>query len=395
MHAPIVAAALLVAQSWPGLWGLSRNADVAGAATAPSAFKELWRRPTAGGYSEIAVGSRGLFTMELRDGVDHLVAIDPATGRDQWSAPFGTTYKGHDGSDDGPIATPAVDGDLVFAVGPHGVIAAFDAATGRERWRHDLVAEFSTRLPAYGFGASPLVEQGLVIVPTAGPESRGLLAFERATGKLAWNAAHAKTPAYSSAVAATIGGVRQVIAAAGDRVFAVSPRDGRVIWSIAGLGPDQALSNPPIVLPNDRVLYSSWEQSVLLRVTTSGATQQASEVWRSTRLRSYNGPTVHRDGSLFAFAGPFLVCADAATGEIRWRERIGDGTLIGLGPHLLVLGQTSGELLVVRAAADRYAEVSRRRVFTPDVRSVTGPSLADGRMFLRNLREMVAFELAR
>jgi hypothetical protein len=31
------------------------------------------------------------------------------------------------------------------------------------------------------------------------------------------------------------------------------------------------------------------------------------------------------------------------------------------------------------------------RVFTPDVMSVTGPSFAAGRLFVRNVREMAAF----
>jgi len=35
----------------------------------------------------------------------------------------------------------------------------------------------------------------------------------------------------------------------------------------------------------------------------------------------------------------------------------------------------------------------RARVFTPDVISVTGPTFIDGRLYLRNLREMAAFSL--
>jgi len=63
------------------------------------------------------------------------------------------------------------------------------------------------------------------------------------------------------------------------------------------------------------------------------------------------------DGLLFAVVGPQLVCADAATGEVRWRERTGEGT--------------------------------------PGVTSVTGPSYADGRLYVRNLREMAGFALTR
>ena len=353
--------------------------------------KELWRRRSAGGYAEVAVADGRAITMELRDGTDFVVALDAATGRERWAVRVGPTFKGHDGSADGPIATPAIDGDLVFAAGPHGVLVALDAATGTERWRHDLVREFGATVPAYGFAPSPLVEGGLVLITTGGPNSRGLLAFERATGRLAWNTAHARAVGYSSPVLAMLAGTRQVVAAAGDRVFAVSPRDGTLLWSIAGLGADKELSNPPIVLPGDRVLYSSWDESVMLRIARQGSALVATELWRSPRLRAYNGPTVHRDGLLFAFVGPWLVCADATTAEIRWREKIGEGTLVGLGAHLLVLGQTSWDLRVVRASADGHAELSRTRVFTPEVTSVTGPAIAGGTIYLRNLQEIAAF----
>jgi len=377
--------------SWPGLWGPSRNGESAAGPTSLAPANELWRRKSAGGYAEVAVADGRAITMELREGSDFVVALDAATGRERWAVRVGQTYKGHDGSADGPIATPAIDGDLVFAAGPHGMLVALDAATGAERWRHDLVREFGVKVPAYGFAASPLVENGLVVIATGGPDSRGLLAFERATGRLAWNTAHAKAVGYSSPVLATLAGTRQVVAAAGDRVFAVSPRDGTLLWSIAGLGADKELSNPPIVLPGDRVLYSSWDESVMLKIARQGSALTAAELWRSPRLRAYNGPTVHRDGLLFAFVGPWLVCADAATAEIRWREKIGEGTLVGLGAHLLVLGQTSGELRMVRASPDGYAELSRTRVFTPEVTSVTGPAIADGKIYLRNLQEIAAF----
>src|SRR4029078_9823421 len=209
---------------WPGLWGASRNGEAAAPpASLPAAGKELWRLPVTGGYSEVAIAGGRAVSMELRDGQDFVVALDAATGREQWSARVAQTYKRHnatdagriarqeiDESDSGLIRAPAIDGPDVFAVGTNGHLVALDAATGKERWRHDLVAEFDAEIPGWGFGSSPLVEGTLVIVATGGRKSRGLLAFERSNGRLAWQAPHHKTPAYSSAVAANIAAVYPV-----------------------------------------------------------------------------------------------------------------------------------------------------------------------------------------
>jgi hypothetical protein len=50
-------------------------------------------------------------------------------------------------------------------------------------------------------------------------------------------------------------------------------------------------------------------------------------------------------------------------------------------------------LRIVRASPAGYEELSRMRVFTPEVMSVTGPSFAGGRLFVRNVREMGAFRM--
>jgi outer membrane protein assembly factor BamB len=332
--------------------------------------------------------------MELRNGEDFVVSLDAATGKEQWSTRVGPTYRGHDGSDDGPIATPAIAGDAVFATGPNGHLLALDAATGKERWRHDLTRDFGASIPGWGFGSSPLVEGNLIVIPTGGEKSRGLLAFDRRTGRQVWSAPHVKATTYSSAVTAEIGGIRQIVAGAGDGVFGVSPEDGRLIWRAAGPGGSVEVANSPVILPGDRVLLTYWQESVMLKVSRTGGTLTAAEVWRSPMLRGANGPTIYRDGFLYGFAGAQLVCVQADTGAVRWRERTGAGTLVGAGSTLLFLNQSTGDLRLHRASPDAFAEQLSARVLTPDVTAVTGPSVTGSRVFIRNIREIAAYEIA-
>jgi outer membrane protein assembly factor BamB len=272
------------------------------------------------------------------------------------------------------------------------VLVALDLNTGRERWRHDLQSAFGAAMPGWGFAASPLVEGPLVIVPTGGAKSRGLLAFDRASGKLRWSALPGIGAGYSSAVAATLAGTRQIIVFRGDRVAAVSPTDGRELWSIPGLGPNEEILNSPIVLPNDQVLLTHSKESWLVKITQRQNRLAAEDVWRSSRFRASLSPTIHLNGHLYAFSAGQLVCADVKTGEIRWRERTGDGTLAAAGTTLfLVTG--AGDLIIANASPDGYREVSRTRAFTSGGTTVTGPSIANGRVYLRSTREIAAFAL--
>lgn len=380
-------------QLWPGLWGPTRNGNAGADARTPKRFRELWRHKSAGGYSEVVSDGSRAFTLEMKDGQDFAVAFDARTGKELWRTRIADTYRGHDGSHDGPISTPMVMNGDVVAYGPNGHLVVMDAATGKEKWRQDLAKSQGITSPAYGVGSSPLVEGNLVIVYGGGEKTGGLFAFDRTTGKQVWHAAHSKTPAYSSAVSATLGGVRQIVAAAGDRVFGVSPADGRLLWSVAGSSPGEEVSNSPLVLPDDRVLLSFWGEAVMLKVAREGETLTAKELWRSPRIRNVHGPTIYRSGYLYGFGGPILVCVDAATGDVKWRQRTYEGSLVGLGDHLLLLGRGSGELLVVRASPDGYAEVTKHPVFNPGSTSITGPSVAGARVFLRNVEEIVALQI--
>jgi outer membrane protein assembly factor BamB len=379
------------ASGWPGLWGPSRNAITPALPSPPRSATHLWHRTSQGGYSELAAVGDRVITMDLRDGVDHVVALDADTGRDIWTARLGPTYRGHDGSESGPIATPTIDGGDVFAVGPHGVIVALDLNTGRERWRHDLVASFGAEMPGWGFAASPLVDGQLVIVVGGGAKSQGLLAFDRSSGTLRWSALPGLSPGYSSAVAATLAGTRQVIVVR-DRVAAVSPTDGRELWSSRSLGGPEEILNSAIVLPDDRVLLTHAKESWLLRIARRDNRFVAEEVWRSSRVRILMSPTIYVNGSLYGFSGEQLVCIDPATAEIRWRERTGDGTLAAAGTTLFLITR-SGDFILAEASSDGYHESFRTRAFSSGGSTVTGPSIATGRVYLRSTREIAAFAL--
>ncbi len=385
------------AGDWPQLWGPTVTAAVDAASPGGSvSLRELWRRPIGSGFSAISVvGERG-YTGESDGTSDHAIAFDVRSGRSLWRAALGATYRGHDGSRDGPIATPAVSDGRVFMAGPHGLLVALDAASGRELWRKDLLGELKLKAPSYGFGASPIVVKDRVVLQVGGAEKSGLVAFDAASGTLAWSALHSETKndsaGYTMAVPATIGGERQLVVTAHDRVFSVRAEDGALVWSHP-LGEAEEPTRAPLVLPEDRVLVSRGTSSSLLKLGREGGAWKASEVWKSPRLKGGLSPTVHEGGSLFGFGGQYLLCVDAATGELRWREKTNSGALIRVGRHLVLLGEQSGLLRLAEAAPAGFVEVARATAFNAGAQSTTGPSYADGRIFVRNVEEMVAFEL--
>lgn len=381
------------AGDWPGLWGPDRDARVAGPLElAPAAqLKEVWRRPLGKGFSEVAVAGGKGYTMFSDGDVDYLDAFDLPTGKELWRSRLDATYRGHDGSLDGPISTPVFAGGRLFALDTWGKLFAFDQATGRELWRLDLKAELGAAAPFWGFATTPLPLGGRLVVQAGGAERNNLVALDPATGKTIWSAQAASGTGYSSPVLMTLAGVPQIVAAAQDKVFAVRPQDGAVLWSAPSLGESR---QSPVPLPGDRLLLTNWYETSVLQVTAEGGAWKVRELWRKPAFKTTYSPAVYRQGYLYGMNGSFLTCLDVETGAPRWRERIYNASLLLAGGYLAVIGEQSGDFRLVEATPEGFRQRLKARVFTPGALSMTGPMFVGGRFLLRNGEEMVLLEIA-
>lgn len=89
--------------------------------------------------------------------------------------------------------------------------------------------------------------------------------------------------------------------------------------------------------------------------------------------------------------GTFLKCAEAATGKLRWSNRIYRGFAALAGDTLVVLSESSGYLRLIGADPAAYRELSRLQVLEP-ARSGTPPAIAGTRIYVRNLEDVVALD---
>jgi outer membrane protein assembly factor BamB len=103
--------------------------------------------------------------------------------------------------------------------------------------------------------------------------------------------------------------------------------------------------------------------------------------------------SVLRQGYIYGLDEAILACLDAATGELQWKGgRYGYGQILLAGDHLLVLTE-DGDVALVTATPERFDEVAT----FPAIEGKTWnhPIIVGGRLIVRNLREMAAFDLRR
>jgi outer membrane protein assembly factor BamB len=120
-------------------------------------------------------------------------------------------------------------------------------------------------------------------------------------------------------------------------------------------------------------------------------------LWASDEvLTNHYATSIHRDGVLYGFHGrqefgQSLRAVDLRTGKVRWsQERYLAGSLILAGDRLLILRET-GELVLAAASPASYQQLARAIILPGPVRPF--PALADGRLYARNEKTLVAVDL--
>jgi outer membrane protein assembly factor BamB len=352
----------------------------------------VWRAPVGAGFSSVSVAGGSLYTLWDEGGKQFLVSLDAATGKEIWRRHLGAAFTNHYG--DGPRSTPLVDGPLVFAVGTDGLLLAADRKTGEPKWQHDLVKDYGSALPSYGLSSSPLVVDGKLIIE-AGAEGASFIAFDKGSGKVAWKAG-GDNPAYSSPIEITIDGVTQIVFWSAHGLHAVSADEGTVLWdypweTFCPVTGDPLNTATPIYMPPDRIFLSSGSGAAAIRIARADAIFAVETLWESEQMRSDVNTSLLLGDHIYGFDRGTLKSLDATTGEVKWKARgFGRGSLIAADGTLIVLGE-AGNLALVDATPDAYTERATAQILAS--KNWTAPSLAGGKLYLRNHEEIVCIDL--
>jgi len=349
--------------------------------------REVWRIPIGAGFSGISVVGDRLYTMDSDEETEYALCLDAATGKTLWRVPVGPLFK--DGNGDGPRAAPTVEGDRVYVLGSRGHLAALKRDSGEVVWKLEYAEAFGSELPIWAFTSAPLIEGELLIMETGGSGEQAVAALDKHSGEVRWTAQGA-TIAYSSPIALDLGGRRQLVFLLKEKLVALD-RDGKELWSFPW-APDGGIKPAlPVFLPPDRILVGASYDigAALVKVDASGSS--AEEAWSSRFMRTHINTAVALGDHIYGFDTGTLRCLDADTGERGWAKRgLGKGSLIYADGMFIVLSER-GKLVLAEATPERYRELAAHQVL--EGRCWTAPSLADGRLYLRNHTELVCVDL--
>ena len=382
-------------EDWPRWRGIRGNGTWSGpkfpARWPVGGLRTLWRQPIGGGYSGIAASAGRIYTLtkpKKPADTEQVICLDAASGKPLWAHSYTAAYNGLSYGN-GPRTTPTVVGDRVYSLGAVGHLFCFHATTGEVIWSRDLVKQEKAEVPLWGFSASPVIVDNLVIVHAGGKPNGCFLGLDRRTGKELWRSL-ADPLGYATPLMIQQSGRRQLVCWTPSHVRGLDPLTGKVAWSHENKVHNGVSISMPIFHRGIVVVSNYWEGVQALRL--GDKLSSASLAWEDRRnLRSLMCQPLHRgDHGYLLDKRHGLTCFELSTGKKVWDDgnrmtpkgRNPQATMVWLGDtDRAVVLNSDGELLMVRLSPKGYQESSRTRVIGS---TWAHPAYAGGCVYVRN-----------
>jgi outer membrane protein assembly factor BamB len=389
------------AADWPQWRGPARD-GVAASFRAPKTWPEklgkVWSVEVGSGHSSPVVAGGKVF-LHSRQGENEVVsALDLASGKVSWRDSYPASFQPAPEAQrhgQGPFATPTFHEGRLYAFGVNGVLSAYDAASGKLAWRRDFGQDFPTPRPYYGTSLSPLLTDGLCIVHAGGPGKGALFALDAKTGEVRWRL-DGEGPGYGSPVAATFGGVRQVVVPTQQAILGAS-LDGKLLWQTPFKVPYDQNILTPVVFEDTLIVSGEDTDAQAFRVARKDGRWTVEKVWSNRPSMMYMSSPVLSGGLLYGFASTrkgHLFALDPKTGEVRWATQGGEGdhaSLVAAGDVLFVLG-SDAELDVVQRTGEGYRRLARYTV--ADSPTWAAPAVLDQAILVKDASRLTLWSLS-
>lgn len=384
------------AADWPQWLGPNRNGASPETGLLASWPKEgpkvLWKEKGGDGYSSVAVADGRAVTL-IQEDAEYAVAYDAVKGDRLWKAKIGPAFKNSYGN--GPRSTPTIEGERIYVQSVTGNVACLNAKDGAIVWEKNILSHFGGKNITWGLAASPVIDGDLLYV-VPGAEGAGVAALKKANGEVAWKVGSDKA-AYASPQPVSVGGKKQVLFFNAAGLLAVDPAKGEHIWALEWPTEFDCNIATPLAIGGN-VFVSSGEGvgSGLYELQPAAA----KPLWRfkgnKSPLTTYWATAVHHDGHLYGIHGEFnkrldLNCVELKSGKVKWSQKdFGKGALCLADGHLY-LTTKKGDLVLVQATPEKYTEKSRVVGAVGETRAV--PTIANGRMYVRDLQNVYCFSV--
>lgn len=356
-------------------------------------LQKVWSIPLEPSYSgPLVVGDRVYTTQTIRRKHEAVTAHDRNTGEKLWekqwegamSVPFFAKANG-----DWIRATPAYDQGKLYVAGMRDKLVCLNADSGEVVWDLDFPKIMKSKVPAFGFVSSPLID-GNAVFTQAG---QAIFKLNKLTGEVIWKAGEnggGMDSAFSSPMIATLAGKRQLVVQTRNELMGLKIEDGAILWRQK----IEAFRGMNIITPTidgDSIFVSSYGgKTKLFELVAGNGGFELQERWMLP-AQGYMCTPVVVDGHAYThLRNQRFACYDLKNGVEKWKtSKFGKyASLVAVGDKILALDQ-NGTLMLLKTNSEAFELLDKRKVGSDTWAHL---ALQGDQVFIRGLKELSMYQ---
>lgn len=341
--------AVLAQAEWPEWRGPTAN-GVSAAKNTPVTWTTTenvrWKYalPNGSGATPIVKGGK-IYLTGIKDGQNIAFCLD-MEGKLLWETPLGSATDGkHQKKGSGSHPSPATDGERLYVYFRSGEFACLDVQ-GKVLWRKNMQDLYGKDTLYWDLGTSPALTKDYVLLATLHDPPSYVVAFEKATGEVAWNlernlpAPRESHQSYSTPIVQVEDGIEKFYLLGSDHVTAHMVSSGEEIWRIGGFNPEQAINfrsiaSPVISAGIIAAPYARGRTLTGMRIDGKGDVTDTHVLWCNHDFGSDVPTPAAIDGKLYAVTDRGVFgCIDIKTGTPIWSGDLPERGTVSASPIL-------------------------------------------------------------
>ncbi|MEX2186033.1 MAG: PQQ-binding-like beta-propeller repeat protein [Pirellulales bacterium] len=326
------------------------------------------------------------------DTMDMFRCLDAASGDERWVRRY--LARGELDYGNSSRSTPVIHGKLAFLAGALGQLHAVDLASGDVKWKQEFRRDYGVdvELP-WGFCSSPLMVDGRLIVNPGG-KLASIAALAPESGETVWKTP-GNPPGHGSMIVAELGGVRQIVGYDKTSLGGWDAATGRRLWSLEPKLKGDFNVPTPIAWDGKLIVSTENNGTRMYRFAAKGQIVAEPVAQAADLAPDCHSPVVLGD-RLFGVSDGLHVL-DLKNGlATLWKsddEAFAEyATLVAGGGRVLAI-TLRGELVLFDAAADKFAVLSRMKLFDGEAGLYSHPAMVGRRLYVRGSTSVVCLDL--
>ena len=393
------------AENWPQWRGPNANGVAANGSSYPTSWSTsenvAWKvaLPGSAGSTPIVWDDK-IFVTCPDNGNNSCICID-RSGKKLWQAKIGSDAGGKHKKGSGSNPSPVTDGELVYVYYRSGDLAAIDFS-GEIVWHKNLQELIAKDNLWWDLGTSPVLTRKHVVIACMQTGESYVVGIDKKTGNIDWkqdrnlDAPVEANQSYSTPLVVEQQGKESLIILGADHITAHDAENGKEIWRVGGLNPDQEMYFRSIASPvisNGLVIapYARGDSLTAVRLDGHGDVTKTHIKWSKFDGSSADVPTpAAQDGKLFICADKGKVtCMDIDSGRILWEQQVEknrnafSSSPIATANHVYLVREDGRTFVIENGDEFKLVETNDLDEFT-----VATPVFVDGSILIRTAEHL-------